>query len=482
MEYKYNEKTILFWTGILSIAINELFLYGGFGISVPLYIMIYYIFVFLHAKNKNIKINIKEDMLFIPIVMTSFCFLLFDNLVLKILNILFLWILITLNTADIYNINSCEKYSLKWFINIYEVGILYPFANIFKCMNVIKDFKSMSKEKVNLILKISFGLFIGLFMTIIIVPLLMRSDAAFTGIIENVFMNINFEVFMKILRRLITLFMIFFPMYSFIYGITHYEKEKKLKHDNYNLEILDFTIAITVISIICAIYILFCFSQLTYFISAFQGILPKDYTFSEYARRGFFECIPLTIINVAFVVLLDLFVKDKRSIKKKKVLNIYMTFITAFTLFLVISALSKMILYISAYGLTILRIYTAWFLVLLSVILVCICIKIYSKKFNLLKNVFITFVVMFIGLNYCNVDYVIGRYNANLYIEKNIDTVSAFSGLSLSATKPLLEIQNYNYNAEYMIDKYERRLNRNKKWQSFNIARYKAYNRLIPYM
>lgn len=226
MEYKYNEKTILFWTGILSIAINELFLYGGFGISVPLYIMIYYIFVFLHAKNKNIKINIKEDMLFIPIVMTSFCFLLFDNLVLKILNILFLWILITLNTADIYNINSCEKYSLKWFINIYEVGILYPFANIFKCMNVIKDFKSMSKEKVNLILKISFGLFIGLFMTIIIVPLLMRSDTAFTGIIENVFMNINFEVFMKILRRLITLFMIFFPMYSFIYGITHYEKEK----------------------------------------------------------------------------------------------------------------------------------------------------------------------------------------------------------------------------------------------------------------
>ncbi len=89
---------------------------------------------------------------------------------------------------------------------------------------------------------------------------------------------------------------------------------------------------------------------------------------------------------------------------------------------------------------------------------------------------------MFIGLNYCNVDYVIGRYNANLYIEKNIDTVSAFSGLSLSATKPLLEIQNYNYNAEYMIDKYERRINRNKKWQSFNIARYKAYNRLIPYM
>ena len=482
MEYKYNEKTILFWTGILSIAINELFLYGGFGISVPLYIMIYYIFVFLHAKKKNIKINIKENMMFIPIVMTSFCFLLFDNLVLKILNILFLWILIILNTADIYNINSCKKYSLKWFVNIYEVGILYPFANIFKCMNVIKDFKSMSKEKVNFILKISFGLFIGLFMTIIIVPLLMRSDAAFTGIIENVFMNINFEVFMKILRRLITLFMIFFPMYSFIYGITHYEKEKTLKSDNYNLEILDFTIAITVISIICAIYILFCFSQLTYFISAFQGILPKDYTFSEYARRGFFECIPLTIINVAFVILLDLFVKDKRSIKKKKVLNIYMTFITAFTLFLVISALSKMILYISAYGLTILRIYTAWFLVLLSVILVCICIKIYSKKFNLLKNVFITFVVMFIGLNYCNVDYVIGRYNANLYIEKNIDTVSAFSGLSLSATKPLLEIQNYNYNAEYMIDKYERRINRNKKWQSFNIARYKAYNRLIPYM
>lgn len=475
MEYKYNEKTILFWTLILAVLINELFLFGGFGIAVPLYIVIYYVFIFLQAKRKNIKIDIKENMLFLPIIMAGFCFLLFDNLVLKILNILFLWILIILNTADIYSINSCEKYSLKWFINIYEVGMLYPFVNIFKCMNVIKDFKSISKEKANRIFKVSLGLFIGLFMTIIIVPILMRSDAAFTGIIENIFMNINFKVFTKILRRLITLFMIFFPMYSFIYGITHYEKEKILKSDNYNLEILDFTIAITVISIICAIYILFCFSQLTYFISAFQGILPKDYTFSEYARRGFFECIPLTMINVAFVVLLDLFVKDKKSIKKKKVLNIYMTFITIFTLFLVISALSKMILYISAYGLTILRIYTAWFLILLSVILVCICIKIYSKKFNLLKNVFIIFVAMFIGLNYCNIDYVIGRYNANLYIEKNVDTISSFDSLSVSAVKPLLEMGKYDSDADYMLYKYEKRLENNNKWQSFNIAKYNAY-------
>ena len=431
---EYNEKTVLFWTLILAVSINELFLFGGFGIAVPLYIVIYYVFIFLQAKRKNIKIDIKENMLFLPIIMAGFCFLLFDNLVLKILNILFLWILIILNTADIYSINSCEKYSLKWFINIYEVGMLYPFVNIFKCMNVIKDFKSISKEKANRIFKVSLGLFIGLFMTIIIVPLLMRSDAAFTGIIENIFMNINFKVFTKILRRLIT-----------------------------------------VISIICAIYILFCFSQLTYFISAFQGILPKDYTFSEYARRGFFECIPLTMINVAFVVLLDLFVKDKKSIKKKKVLNIYMTFITIFTLFLVISALSKMILYISAYGLTILRIYTAWFLILLSVILVCICIKIYSKKFNLLKNVFIIFVAMFIGLNYCNIDYVIGRYNANLYIEKNVDTISSFDSLSVSAVKPLLEMGKYDSDADYMLYKYEKRLENNNKWQSFNIAKYNAY-------
>lgn len=152
-----------------------------------------------------------------------------------------------------------------------------------------------------------------------------------------------------------------------------------------------------------------------------------------------------------------------------------MTFITIFTLFLVISALSKMILYISAYGLTILRIYTAWFLILLSVILVCICIKIYSKKFNLLKNVFIIFVAMFIGLNYCNIDYVIGRYNANLYIEKNVDTISSFDSLSVSAVKPLLEMGKYDSDADYMLYKYEKRLENNNKWQSFNIAKYNAY-------
>ena len=129
------------------------------------------------------------------------------------------------------------------------------------------------------------------------------------------------------------------------------------------MQIFDFTIVITVTSSLCVVYLIYCLSQLTYFISAFQGTLPADCTFSGYARKGFFECIPLGIINLLLIIVLTLFTKTEESKKKKNFIKGYTSYLVAFTLFLVISAFSKMWLYISEYGITIMRVYVSWFLI-----------------------------------------------------------------------------------------------------------------------
>ena len=45
----------------------------------------------------------------------------------------------------------------------------------------------------------------------------------------------------------------------------------------------------TVNSVICCFYILFIGIQAIYFIDILGGSLPADFTYSDYARRGFFE-------------------------------------------------------------------------------------------------------------------------------------------------------------------------------------------------
>lgn len=39
-----------------------------------------------------------------------------------------------------------------------------------------------------------------------------------------------------------------------------------------------------------AIYLLFFTCQIPYFLSAFGGVLPDGYSYSEYARQGFLSC------------------------------------------------------------------------------------------------------------------------------------------------------------------------------------------------
>lgn len=343
------ERNILIISLVFTVFFNELFIFGGFGISVPIYLCIYYLMLFLYCRKTGIKIVLKDNLLFIPIILSALGFVLFDYSRLMVLNILFLWFIVIMNTAGIIKISDKEKYSVKFFIDMFNIGIIYPFKNIEKCFGVIKNqIKGNSKNKLIILGKVIIGLMIGLILLAIVIPLLMSSDAAFYGMMELIVEDLSFNFIFTIIKKIVMFIIIFFPMYSFVYGITH----KELKKPENNQEIiykkskLDFTIVITFTSVIAAIYLLFCISQFSYFISAFAGILPENYSYSQYARKGFFEAIPLTIINFIFIILLNkLFYQSENNIKKK-LIKIYSLFISTISLFIVITALSKLVLYL----------------------------------------------------------------------------------------------------------------------------------------
>ena len=456
-----------------TILFMELLIFGGWGIAVPIAVIIYYVLILWQSKILKIKQNIKNNLLLVPIAMTALCFVFFDNSVLKFFNIIFLYGLIILHSAEQFGINRFEVFSFKWLMEIFPIGMGMPLKNMMSPIKAVEEeIKESSKDTINICLKIIIGLAIGVPIVFIATILLMNADVAFNSVIALICENFDFNL-VGILKRVVIFIIVFFPLYGFFYGLRNKKEKTNEQKEENKIQIFDFTIVITVASLLCVVYIIYCLSQLTYFISAFKGILPADYTFAGYARKGFFECIPLGIINLLFIIALSVFTKTEESKKKDNLIKGYASYLVTFTLFLVISAFSKMWLYISVYGITIMRVYVSWFLIVGCVVLLLIGIKTYYSKFKLTKNLFIAFIIMFLGLNYANIDHRIAEYDAQLYIAEDVNTLGAFEELSDSALEPLIKVSEINKKGTNdLLEEYKDRLDRKVKWQEWNIVSY----------
>ncbi len=103
------------------------------------------------------------------------------------------------------------------------------------------------------------------------------------------------------------------------------------------------------------VYLAFFISQASYMFSAFAGVLPQEFTASEYAVSGFHELINVVLINFVLMSVIRIFGShDHRFIKAGSV-----ALMTESCIFACISA-SKIILYMSRFGFTVSRTLGLW--------------------------------------------------------------------------------------------------------------------------
>ncbi|MBP0968288.1 MAG: DUF4173 domain-containing protein [Oscillospiraceae bacterium] len=165
---------------------------------------------------------------------------------------------------------------------------------------------------------------------------------------------------------------------------------------------------------ICLLYLAYVISQTNYFLSAFAGKLPSDMIYSEYARRGFFELCAIAVINLIVILVLTGCAKKGGS-TRPKLLTGYAVVLCLFTLFIIATALAKMALYIEAYGLTALRLYTAWFMVLLAVVFLVLLVRQFAKKLPTAAILTVSFTVLFGLLCFARPEARIAEYNIARY-------------------------------------------------------------------
>ncbi len=250
----------------------------------------------------------------------------------------------------------------------------------------------------------------------IVIPLLVKSDAAFEGLVSSFIPEPASLVGELIATVFIAPFII-----GFAFSL-RYRKKTALSFRT--PKGIDTAFLSAFFGVLSLCYLVYLFSQTAYFFSAFSGLLPEGYkfTFADYARRGFFELCYIAGINLVLIFLMIILAKKKDE-KLPAVLKGFGCFIGVFTLAVIATALSKMVMYIDNYGMTVLRIGTSSFMVFMAVVFAAVIIRCFTDKVKILQTALITASVIIIALGAVNIKAVSAKYNYNAYVSGKLKTI-----------------------------------------------------------
>jgi len=461
---------------VLAIIYDRFFSFKQVGLSIVIFYVMFMVFFLWSIRGKVSSIKNISFLMIIPTMLLAINYSIHSNVILNYFNGVMLLILTVASTLLI------RYQDRKW---EYDQLVRKAFSRVLKKIpeNIWKPFMfikssiiSKGKKEKNPINKnILRGLIISIPLLIVIIFLLSSADMVFKNYLINfsrVFENINIGNTMSHLLVVVVIFLIIFSyIWSFKYTCEQEGNNKK----TFQWEPIS---QLTVIFMINIVYLLFSIVQFSYLYGGGSSLLPSGFTYSEYARKGFFELFAVTIINFTIVLSSMKFIKkDNKAISI--IANVLLTLLVGFTINMLFSAHYKMSLYEQIYGFTYLRIFVHIFMLMLFLLFVIALIGIWNRKVPINIVLLITVLIMYVALNYINVDKVIAQKNIDIYYKTQKIDVLYLESLSYDATLEMIRLKNdSNEEIASEVNRYleatKKELSKETSWYEFNYSKYKA--------
>jgi hypothetical protein len=440
------------------------------------------VLILIFLKNYN-DLKKKAWILIAPVMLLSITFSIYSNQTLKILNLLIIPYLVIMLSATVSRLNRADWADLRFLADFFK-RIFVPLSYIHKPFIAFFNMTGgKDGKKGKIVTKIALGLIISIPILALIIWLLSSADIIF----KDVFLDIPIS---KILKHFFTILAVSVYAICFIWSILKsYDEEKKQAYSKINWKkFLDPVVLITVISLLNIVYTVFSVIQFTYLFWGESFMLPSSYTYAEYARRGFFELVAVAVINFIIILIAVSFIR-KENKKVHLASKILLSLLVGFTFVMLISAFYRMLIYEQAFGFTYLRIFVQAFMVLLFFLFIINIIYIWYTKLPIIKSYFVVALIVYIVLNFSNVDQIIARNNIDRYIETGQIDIEYLKGLSYDAIPEMqklvdIDLKNENISGvkhqdikdeiRVFFNDKKLELDSQKHWQSFNISRYRA--------
>ncbi|MBI9014005.1 MAG: DUF4173 domain-containing protein [Clostridiales bacterium] len=430
--------TLLLMSIVSALLITTLLFGSGLGLMATLVTGTLLITFFISFKQAG-KLALKKGFfLLIALICLSLSFLLRDQVMLHLLNLV-----VFFGLSIVYSVQMIEGQPLK--INTHLITrsleqLLYPIGEFSVPITLL--FKNKKNKKLKdldpKIKSVLIGIIIALPLLLIFTALLASADDVFSSMIaiDLSFLN-DFLDGTTIPKIIVSLFSTFY-IFSFFHYLLYKKKEEEIQAEPFVNDDVEATsdtskdiIVTTVLVLMNLLFLVFTFIQFKYLFSkaniGFDGL-----TYSSYARKGFFELTIISMLIIGLILVFSRFTKNKAN-------NLLMSLMVTTTLVIAYSAIFRMNLYIWAYGYTWLRIVSLCFIILQMLLLVITCIYLWYRGINIHVIIASLYLIAYLGLNFTNVDYFIVEGNITRYLEGKELDVYYFETLTYDATDSLIK-------------------------------------------
>lgn len=382
----------------------------------------------------------------------------------KLLHVLCFIFLVAMQFWWVQAVAVKARFVTRYFLSdLFRTVVCQPLCDLSAAPRAMKA-AFRGSEKASAFKNAVIGVIVTIPLTFIVAILLAGADKGVYELMRNLSRMLTDNVMSTVFQVLLA-----FPTGCLIFGMMRADAVQKLYplpsdvyyHEKFSkAAIIPQSAVFAGVTPICALYIIYVISQSNYFINAFLGRLPSDMGYSEYARRGFFELCTIAVINFAVILSMLAFSKKKDG-KPSAALKVYTCVMSGLTLFIISTAIAKMFMYIGEYGLTRLRLYTSWFMVLLAVIFAVLIIRAFVPKFRTSAAISAAFIVLFGALCFSRPDALIAEYNITLYEQGALEKLDAEMLCTLSDDAYVVMLDHYdtikditwyNYGSEHCFD------------------------------
>jgi hypothetical protein len=244
------------------------------------------------------------------------------------------------------------------------------------------------------------------------------------------------------------------------------------------------TEAFIILGAVVAMFGFFLILQFQYLFGGQANITETGYTYSDYARRGFFELVWVAVLSIALYLGLGT-LTNRTNPASQRAFSLLSILLLALVLLILVSALQRMLLYEAAYGFTRLRTYTHIFIFWLMFLLLAAIVLEAVHRPGHYGLALLIFTLGF-GLTFTllNLDGMITSLNIQRARAGSELDIAHLTGLSADAV-PILA-QAYSNSAETQevrsrsgaaLACFQQQLDRrgpSKDWRAYNLSDYNA--------
>ncbi|MBD3362237.1 DUF4173 domain-containing protein [Candidatus Dojkabacteria bacterium] len=447
---------------ITSLVFNWFFLFKKWGIQLLIF-NVFLITTYEIARiiyNKGIKLSVYSFLGLFIIYFSSIYTIRANSFVLflSFCNLSFLLPLYFILSA---NPNYFRKFSGLEFLELIKASTV--FGAIFKAPLYIFKQEKIQRNAKSWLPKVLIGIFVTLPIIFIVLLLLSSADPIFSDYVRDfidlVVPDLRLSTFFKIPFSILVGFLI----WSYFTGFIH---SKRMRVSKVNIAILDkISVDLIIPSILFIalnfIYLVFVIVQFQYLFGGENFIRNQGLIYSEYAIKGFWEMIIVTLINYCL-----LYVAQTRFSLKARKSKLILAPLYIFTIFsslvMIFSSHSRIALYEQVYGFTVDRLIPHAFLIFEVLIMFLLGINIFFKD-DLRRKVlnigtFLITIVFLVGFTQFSMEKTIVKNNIEKFYEeqfegdsKELDLEYIVEDLGLEGSIALLNYMN-SKEFEYLMD------------------------------